>query len=415
MGPINRLEACTIRSLEICYLPEQSGQFRGTALWNLARRDETINYSNGTIAGQAELNGAQFDAPFIERYPPRALTRNAQDLQERQWLDPALLLRRAAVATDLRLKDRNAITFGWMGQPVTVRFAGSPAAPMPSEIEWEGQRIEFWAAWARVSNRLTLSNWQRLPGGLAVPFTRRTERNGIVVFDETVLRAETKLSQTEVPLPADPAPVVSPPLRLPSPKQISPGLWQYPGVFPTEIWEDSDGLTLIDAANTPEFATLLLADLHQRFPKQQLKRVIVTDPYWPHFGGLRTYVAAGAEIICSTRNQRQLAEILADPQAKRRPRFRTINAMTRIGQLQVLPLPGPETDRMLAVYWPQSGIIFTSDTVIFQGPGKLYSVQMSQEMVDTVKAAGWLPFQFFATHCPLRPWSDLEGALRATL
>jgi hypothetical protein len=39
MGPVTRLEQCSLKSLEICYLPEQSGAFRGAALWNLARRN----------------------------------------------------------------------------------------------------------------------------------------------------------------------------------------------------------------------------------------------------------------------------------------------------------------------------------------------------------------------------------------
>ncbi len=433
---LSRLSAVKVKGVATLTMPEQSGPFQGPWLLNTVELDEHYGFADLEYKAASRLRSPQQVQPIPLNYKVSFLKPGqggggsslftSQELFERLAFDPARLLLFAKLAPDARVgADGRSVSFPLANEDVTLRF--DRRSGFLSSIETISAREGFWGCWGDVKSETFLGNWQLTPEGVCLPAWWSMSRNGIRVADFAYASLEPefdpKLTLQDVRaqyLTMKNRPAAEkrlPPIDL---VEIAPSLGQYRLMFPTEVFVQREGLYVVDPSYDTLHGERILADLTRRYPKRPVAGVIVTDPYWIHFGGLRAFARRGIPVYCAEGNVPQLRAFCAAPVRKsgetpvRNVRFVPIRASLKIGGgpegLRIAVLPGPETDRMLAIYSPGSRILFASDTIVFGG-SSLFSNEAAREVVRTVEEQGWTVDRVFATHNPLVSWSRVLDAL----
>jgi len=343
----------------------------------------------------------------------------AQLAHERTALSPERILLTALDAGDVHAEPdtmlqsvpQNVIAFTLDQAPVRIYL--NAYTHLPTAVDYSGPlaRSNYWAYLGDVTMRTYYSFWWLAKGGIHLPMQWNIERNGLAEEELVIrkLRIDEPLDEASLTIPADirakfnpsappsgPATVALGNPSEPS-RELASGIVFIPGSWNTTLIRQDDGIIILEAPISSEYAAKVIAEAKRRFPTQPIKAVITTSDSWPHIAGIREYVAQGVPIYALNLNRPILERMIAAPhtihpddlqRSPRQPDFRWVHDKTSVGsgpnRLEIYPLHGETSERQMMVYFPEHRLLYGSDSFQTQGD-KFFFPQEVTELMDAVK------------------------------
>ena len=206
-------------------------------------------------------------------------------------------------------------------------------------------------------------------------------------------------------------------------KEISQGIFVIPGYWFTGWVEQSDGILVIEAPISQGYSIQLMNEVKKRYPAKKIKGVVVSSDAWPHLAGAREYIAANVPIYTNMLNEQILNRIAAADfspapdhlQLKKTiPQFKLVkDAVTiddKISPVQILPMNGEGSERMVAVYFPKQKVLYASDLIQYSG-GDFFFKQYLAEVKALVDRHKLDVQTVYAMHMMPLEWKKIEEAL----
>lgn len=361
-------------------------------------------------------------------------------------LAPEALLMTAAAASDLaRVNDTDvqgvphhvvAFTVG----STRVRMSLDVATSLPSTVEFVTAQPDnvFWSPWGDVTVRLTYSSWRRQDAGAWYPMQWDEWRNGMPLRTLLVVRlapggtltpAEAgRLEQLERGVRS------GPPLRTvdatplgPSVNTLAPGVVQLPGSWNVGLVQQDDGVVVLEAPLSSGYSARVLEKAQALFPGARIKAVVTTSAAYPHFGGLREYVARGIPVYATDVNAAIIGRLARAPHRltpdtlERAPRpleLIPVRGRVTLGHgrnaLELIPVRRESGDRMLLVHFPGERLLYTSDLVQRNPDGAFFAPDYLDDLQAVVKLEHLDVDRSFGFHVGETRWSDVVAELRRT-
>lgn len=424
------------------YLVEQSERSEGPYYASYASGNETTDFS-GSLQADLSYSGIVYGGqPFKTKLNQSlAKSESPQFPSEGRYafhrvlLSPEKLLLRAGEAKDLRPAGSETIfgnacqgfSFTAYGKPVWLFINNNTGFPIAAEVQEQGEG--FFSIWGKVTTRYVFGAYAVTNDGVVTPTQWIQFRNGYRTMETTYLNPATESGDGAST--ALTWPVSTPPrtgeqmLKAYRKVDVAPGIVQYAGPFNTAVFEQKDGLVVMEAPLGSALTTAFLDQLKSQYPGKRISAVCLTTDSWPHFGGLRSFAARAAQkIVCLDQNADLVSRLLeADysgqpdewEKQKRRFRLTAVKEVTTLGSgddtLLVAPIRGANTERMLLAYKPSTRVLYASDTIQMMGPGKFFAPQMLFEVREAVKRYKWQPETVFALHAKPMPWKDIVESL----
>ena len=414
------------------YLVEQSERPTGPFLVSYSRGNRTFDFDKFGESGEVTTAGLvygerEFKRPIaLEKGVGRSAPFEGFRSLQRVALGPERALLFAAQAADLTMGEptifngvpHEVVAFSWGRIPVRLFLKRDSGAP--SGIETTSPLPFPWTPWGDVPMTTRWGNWRVLEKGVMLPSQFTTEANGYPIADETVISAKltfgpgSALFTTPAPLPPEDAKGL---LARYKPVKVADGITQYQGPFNTFVVEQPDGLVVIEPVMSPAFATAFLDLLAKERPGKRVKAVVASDDAWPHFGGIRTFVARGAELVVLDVN-RPIVQRICDASHRSVPdelalrpakaRMRLVRGATTMGagpnRMVLYPIAGQGSERMLMAYFPGHRLLYGSDLLQKQGAGFFFPAY-PKELVEAVNRERLDVATVFAEHLGPTDWS----------
>jgi glyoxylase-like metal-dependent hydrolase (beta-lactamase superfamily II) len=457
---LRSLKSLTLETVGHGWALEQSERPEGPWLGIYQQRTEVRDHANGrqwlesqrrdwnfpkwspasvvVVAGgvSARTNGQRWagGAPF-----------DVSGWEETQALAPERLLLTAKAATDLAaLPDatmqrvqQHVLGFSWKALRLKLFLNAWTHLPTALEIT-RNDRLDIWGD---VVERRSYSFWTLEAGGLMFPRQTTTEWNDLPYADETVmsLALDAALDEAKFAIPdeakAQFAQLASRPsgmssLTLDASRAIdlAAGITQFPSGFNVNVVAQPDGLVIVEATSGSKFSAEVMAEAQKRYPGKPIKAVVTTSDAWPHVGGIREYVAKGVPIYALDLNVSILSRIIKAPhtlspdslsKAPKAPVFHPVAARTTIGtgdtRMDLIPMRGEYGERMMMIWFPGPGLLYTSDLLQRDRSGKsFFMMAMPAEVVDAVareKIEGI--DKVFGMHLASTAWAEVVSAVAA--
>jgi hypothetical protein len=446
LGGRKKLES--IRQLTVStagndFLVEQSERPTGPFLHSYNRGPKTYDFDQLSESAETTMSGLVYGPNEIKRTYKiekgigRASSPTENALSYRRLaLGPERALLHAASAPDLSLGKEitfngiphQVVQFKWGNVP--VRLFLKKGTLSPSAIETTSTLPFPWSVWGDVPITTRWGNWQALENGIMEPGQFTTEINGYPASDVTILSAKLTLSPgTAVlaqPLPLAKDDSLSLLARYKAVKVLG-GIVQYQGPFNTFVVEQPDGLVVIEPVMNPAFATAFLDRLTKDFPGKRVKAVVATDDAWPHFGGIRTFVARGAELVildlnrpivqrfCDSQHLTNPDELATHPT---KPKFKLVSKPTTLGsgpnQMVLYPIAGQGSERMMMAYFPAHRLLYGSDLLQKTSTGFFFP-SYPKELVEAVIREKLNVETVFAEHLAPTPWKTVSDFVTKTI
>ena len=373
------------------------------------------------------------------------------EAREELALGPERILITALSASRLRAEDdtvlqsvpHHVIAFTWCTSPVRV-FLNAETG-LPTAVEWVSANpySSFWRTWGDVTTRVYYSFWWLAAEGIHYQLQWDIVKNGMADHTWAIDTIEINAS-----LPADTflisdtdriaykknAVVTEQALRsnfdnrpLAQGAEFYPGIVQFPGAMNTALVLQPDGIVVLEAPISAGYSQRVLKEAEKRFPGAPIKAVISTSDSWPHFSGLREYVARGIPVYILDLNRPILERFLTSPRTffpdnlaktPRKPDFRIVSAKNVIGEgpnrLEIYPLRGETSERQLMVYFPGHRLLYGSDPFQKLDDGSYFHAQTVSEVVHAVKREHLSVEKFFMMHMGITPWGELPSVIEKT-
>ena len=435
IGGRQRLESVrgmTFKIASHAMLVEQSERPMGPYLHVYSRGVQTIDFDKGEWTGELITSGLV--------YGPNEVTRKvAVDFRTGKGVSPLetwLFRRRIAFgpdrallsayhAADLQLEPTQTFN-GVMHDIVRFRQGDSyvrlflkRGSNAPSAVETTSRMPFPWLIWGDVKTTTRWGAWEAREFGIMEPGQWTTDANGITIDDVTVLSSELKLGPGSAAAPSfpelpkdDPKPLLA---RYKAVK-VADGIMQYQGPFNTFVVDQPDGLVVIEPVMNSAFTAAFLDRLKTDFLGRKVKAVVATDDAWPHFGGIRTFVARGADLVVLDLNRpivQRLCEAsyasLPDELANRpmKPRFRLVGRSLSLGsgpnRMIFYPIAGQGSERMMMAYFPERRLLYGSDLLQKTSTGFFFP-SYPKELAAAVKRENLDVETVFAEHLGPTPW-----------
>jgi hypothetical protein len=349
-------------------------------------------------------------------------------------LGPARLLLTASDAPDLhfdppetlRSTSHAVVAFTW--QKVPVRVLLNPFNHLPDAVETTQEFHDFWYFWGDVRQRIYFENW-KLSQQIAFPTNLVVERNG-------KLWSSTQALNVEFNVPIDPkafdmdvkvarqsagSPGWNRPFPAPKPTALAPGVDLFPWAWNSTIVKQPDGIVILEAPISGLYTEGVIAEARKRYPGTPVKAVLSTSDSWPHNGGVRFAVAEGLPVYILDLNRPLLDQMMTGPHTlnpdalektkpSKNPNWKIVSGKEVIGagenRIEIYPLRGASTERQYIVYFPDSRLLYASDTLSVQGD-KLYDPELMHEVAQAVERANIKVDTVFAMHQGPIPWSQV--------
>jgi glyoxylase-like metal-dependent hydrolase (beta-lactamase superfamily II) len=188
----------------------------------------------------------------------------------------------------------------------------------------------------------------------------------------------------------------------------------------------ADSVLLVEAPQSDERSTAVLAKLAEVAPGKPVKAVVATHYHYDHSGGLRGYISRGATIYTTAGNRAFINRLAATPHTikpdtlSRKPATPTIEVVTgkkvlgdAANPVELYDVgPSPHIDELLIAYLPKQKLVFVAD--VFGIP--LYGpippgTPANRDFADKLKKLG-LDVQIIApAHGKMGTIKDLQKAL----
>ena len=446
LGGRKKLES--IRQLTVStaghdFLVEQSERPTGPFLHSYNRGPKTYDFDQLSESAETTMSGLVYGPNEIKRTYKiekgvgRASSPTENYLSYRRIaFGPERALLHAANASDLSLGKEVAfngiphqvVQFKWGNIP--TRLFLKKGTLSPSAIETTSTLPFPWSVWGDVPVTTRWGNWQALENGIMSPGQFTIEVNGYPASDVTILSAKLTLGAGSAVL-GSPIPVTKDDglgvLARYKAVKVLDGIVQYQGPFNTFVVEQPDGLVVIEPVMNPAFATAFLDRLAKDFPGKRVKAVVATDDAWPHFGGIRSYVARGAELVVLDLN-RPIVQRFCDSQHitnpdelamhPAKPKLRLVGKATTIGtgpnQMVLYPIAGQGSERMMMAYFPTHRLLYGSDLLQKTSTGFFFP-SYPKELFEAVNREKLNVETVFAEHLGPTPWKTVSDFVTKTI
>jgi hypothetical protein len=354
-------------------------------------------------------------------------------------LGPERLLLTASEAPDLHFEAPEnlrstlhpVVAFTW--EKVPVRVLLNPFNHLPDAVETTQEFHDFWFFWGDVQQRIYFDNW-KLVQGVAYPTNRVVERNGSVWSSTQALDVEFNIAIDDKTFAMDPNVAKQSaasagwnrPFHPEKPATLAEGIVLFPGAWNSTIVKQSDGIVILEAPISGRYTEGVIAEAGKRYPGVPVKAVLSTSDSWPHTGGVRFAVAQGLPVYILDLNRPLLDRMVhaphkLDPDALEKSKHSTAHRWNIVSEKQVLgsganrielyPLRGASTERQYMVYFPESRLLYASDTLVLNDDGSLYDPELLREVAQAVKRAHLQVETVFAMHQGPMPWAQALALL----
>ena len=381
-----------------------------------------------------ESNGRLFLAPASE----------VQDADETLLLSPDRVLVTALDSGDLRLEsdaivqgvNNHILAFTQNGKPYRLFLNANTALPTAVELTADYPHNMFWSVWGDTATRVYYSTWMLEPGGILYPRQFDVMRLGMPYQSITITRLTINpvLTAGQFNIPAETREAFAKnkvaidylPLgwrARGTPQELAKEVVMIPAGWNVTLVRQSDGVVIIEAPISPGYSARVIDEVERRFPGVPVKAVISTSDAWPHIGGIREYVRRGITIYALDLNRPILERVIAgshqnhpDTLAKspRKPKFQIVSGKTTLGEganrLDLYPIRGESSERMIMVYFPQHGIVYGSDLIQKIPTGYFMPVYLA-ELADAVRREKLKVVTAFAMHSGPSSWQEILDAI----
>jgi glyoxylase-like metal-dependent hydrolase (beta-lactamase superfamily II) len=308
---------------------------------------------------------------------PTAIPANLVERNAELWASPQGFIK-AALANDAKVRQHKQgvrVSFK-LGKH---RFEGSVG--LQGDVDW----VRTYMDSPVLGDTLLEFQYGEYRDFDGVRFPARIVRRvaGLPWYDLTVsaVRINTAVPFAVPPeVAADPAP----PMNKVEVSELAPGVFLFGGgSHNSVVVEQQGGIVVIEAPLGEERSLAVMAKVRERFPKQQIRRVINTHAHFDHAGGLRTYVANGATVVTHERNAAYYESVWRHPRtlnpdllakAKREPRFETFTTKLVLADalrpIEIHAIEGSgHNDAFAMVYLPAQKILVEADAWTPTPPG----------------------------------------------
>jgi hypothetical protein len=358
---------------------------------------------------------------------------------------PERLLFTAQAASNLRTLPDTTL-HGVLHHMLAFTYHGMPcvlATNADNNLPWQVTYTRaypyqvFWNAWGDVTTTLTFTAWSLEHN--AVPYPREWTYQRVNLPDTqffiVALKFNPTLDDSQLTIPheivaAHPTPTAIDDYKLGyagdgPPKELAPGVTQYPGGWNVEFVKQSDGVVVIEAPWSSNYTKQALAQARATYGLP-VKAVITTSDSWPHIAGVREAVAEGVTVYALDLNGPILKRLLAAPHTMRpddlqqHPRtahFVLVTNPTTIGtgpdRLTIYPYRSETGERQMMVYFPQHELLYTSDLFSMDsGPNDWFTPQYLDEAIAAITRYHLTPATIFGLHYEATPYQTILDAVR---
>ena len=448
------LKSMRLETIGHTLLVEQSYR-QAPFITSYAHGKTTLDFANQRFLREAKLTWPEADANQSDADytwvvgPDGGVTRGKTDspcslatidsAREMLELGPARVLLTASAAADLhfeasemlRSSSHAVVAFTWHNLPVRVLL--NQFNHLPDAVDTIQEFHDFWFFWGDVHQRVYWDNW-KLTNGLALPTNWIVERNGILWSSAQALNVELNVPIDEKDFAMD-AKIAKQSAAskgwnrgfgTPTPTTLAPGIDLYSGAWNSTVVKQADGIVILEAPISGVYTQGVLETAKKQYPDSPIKAVLSTSDSWPHTGGVRFAVSEGLPIYILDLNRPLLDKMVAashtlDPdalqesKAPKHPNWKIVAEKQTIGsganRIELYPLRGASTERQYMAYFPESRLLYASDTLSLNGDGSLYDPELMHEVAQAVKRANLEVNTVFAMHQGPMPWAKVMELL----
>jgi glyoxylase-like metal-dependent hydrolase (beta-lactamase superfamily II) len=188
----------------------------------------------------------------------------------------------------------------------------------------------------------------------------------------------------------------------------------------------ADHVLLVEAPQSPERATLVMAKVKEAFPGKPIRFVVPTHYHFDHSGGLRAAIAEGATIVTTPGNKAFVERMATAPHTvkpdalQRTPRKPTVETFTgkrvfsdATNTLELYDVgPSPHVAEILVAYLPKEKVLFVADIFGIPQEGPLPPGSATNKaFADKIKELKLDVAQFAPGHGKLGTPADLAAVL----
>ena len=368
-----------------------------------------------------------------------------QDAEEWLAFSPERVLLTALNASDLHSESdtfiqnvpHRVVAFTWKDAPVRLYLNANTSLPTAIELVRSHPYDMFWSVWGNFVSRTYFSFWTLEHNGLHYPRQWDNERNGqpyrtltitnlkqnpempkdaFTISDEVnkgfATRGTLKIKDWDLGLPNRPA------------SEIGKDYVLIPGRWNVSLIKQSDGVVILEAPISSGYSSKVIADVEKRFPGSSIKAIISTSDSWPHFAGVREYVARGIPVYLLDVNQPIIKRLIEAPYhtfpdtlalSPRKPNLKIVSSKTVIGsgdnRLELYPVRTESGERMLMVYAPAQRLLYGSDLVQRLPDGNFFMPQYLSELTEAANREHLVVERVFAMHSQVLNWDVIQDAI----
>ena len=427
---------------------QQISETRDQERQRIWRKQEQRNWSVAAWTGPVMVAADGVVAlSFAGRWgphQPQMLARAKEDLE----LAPERMLLTALAAPDLRMAaDRtlhgvlnHAVSFTHGAVTYTLYLNVHTTMPtMLQSVEDDGSGM-----WGDVTRERWFTFWSLQPGGWQYPQQITSTWNGLPASDLTVLaiKVNEPLDENDFAIPdeakarfkqilaqpqggviglrgtsLDPAKAI----------EVSPDVVFLPGAWNVTLVRQPDGIVVLEAPIGSHYSVQVIEAAQKKFPGLPIKAVVTTSDAWPHLAGVREYVARGIPVYALDLNLPILRRLVAASHAAapdrlqrepKKPDFRVVSRTISIGtgatRVDVMPVRGEGSERMMMAYLPGLKALYASDLLQYnRDRTSFFHPVYPAELAAAAEREKLEVAQTWAMHMAPIPWTKVTDALRA--
>lgn len=463
MGGVERFEDLKAISSEMLitgFLNEQSESPDVEPLINHLYRTEVRDYKSGRMVRTRQMMGMFTQSaewsPALTIIYEDSLAYAERGEQKFAWnpsgpteakiqsmLYPEQALAGALKADDTKLKGTEefqgvphyVITYSRDGHKIILKINAGSKLLSSAETVAAMPRDVFWQGWGDLRFQIQYSNWWRYPAGFLYP-AKWDEFRGdwhVAAYTFIDVQLDPGLEDFPAPLTAEERSRLEAQLSMRDivnggpreNEELAPGIVQLRGAWNAALIEQEDGIVVLESPISPAFSEKIIAEAKKRFPSKKIKAVISTSDAWPHFNGMRQYVAEGVPVYILDLNQKIVNKLISSrhslapdalEKSPKKAKLNLVNSATAIGsganRLIVAPVHGEGGERMMLAYFPEHKLLYGTDLIQQNRDGSFFSLQYVAEVVDAAEREGFSPESVFNMHTGPLPWSTILEALK---
>lgn len=393
----------------------------------------TILYEEGILAMKLSDGQVMPARPALE-----------EEINELFDIDPAKLLLAALDSEDIKVHQdtvvqgiaQKRISFTYKATPLDLFLNSNTFLPTLLQFTKSYPRDIMWSAWGEVKTDIFFSLWSLTSDGILYPMQYNKYRNGQPLEEFTIvdLRVNQELKNEIFSIPDNVKAayttqpileVADIPLGRPDKKatELAPGVLLIPGYWNVVIVEQDDGVLLLEAPISEEYTAQALTEARKIHPKKELKGVISTSDAWPHIAGVGEGVRQNLPIYTYVLNQSLLSRLISkqlENQERNKPNRKTDirNVSTKMvvgtgrNRIELYPIMGESSERMLMIYFPEHKLLYASDLVQLNRDGSFFQKAYLKELVAAIDRHHLDVQNVFAMHTDLLKYNDITDSLK---